>query len=173
MPSLSPDTHTAAEAAQLLHLEPLAEEGGYFRRTAESAVILPGGKRAWSAIYSLITPEGFSAMHRLATDEIWCFHAGDALESLRLRPDGGGDWVKLGLNVAAGERPQDVVPAHVWQGTRLAPGGRWALCSCVVVPEFVWSDFELGERAALSAAWPGFAAGILALTRPAPPAGKR
>ncbi len=173
MRPLIPENYTAAEVARLLRLEPLAEEGGYFRRTAESALILPGGQRAWSAIYSLITPEGFSAMHRLATDEIWCFHAGDPLESLRLRPAGDGDWVKLGLNVAAGEHPQDVVPAQVWQGTRLAPGGRWALASCVVVPEFVWTDFALGERAALSAAWPGFAEGILALTRPAPPAGQR
>ena len=85
---------------------------------------------------------------------------------------GGGEWVKLGLDVAAGERPQDLVPAQVWQGTRLAPGGRWALVSCVVLPEFVWTDFELGKRAALLAAWPAFAEGITALTRPAPPAGK-
>lgn len=170
---LSPDIHTAAEVARLLGLEPLAEEGGFFRRTAESTTILPGGRRAWSVIYALITPEGFSALHRLAADELWFFHAGDALESLRLHPDGRGEWVKLGLNPAAGERPQDVVPAQVWQGTRLARGGRWALVSCVVSPEFVWHDFELGERAALAAAWPAWAEDIGALTRPRPPAGRR
>ena len=162
---LSPDTHPAEEVARLLRLEPLAAEGGFFRRTGESATILPDGRRAGSTIYSLITPEGFSALHRLATDEIWCFHAGDAVDSLRLRPEGGGEWVKLGLDPAAGERLQDVVPAGEWQGTRLAPGGRWALASCVVAPEFVWSDFELGERAALTAAYPGWAAAIRALTR--------
>ncbi|MDI1335286.1 MAG: cupin domain-containing protein [Lacunisphaera sp.] len=163
---LSPEHYTAEEIARRLQLEPLEQEGGYFRRTAESATILPGGKRAWSTIYSLITPEGFSALHRLATDEIWCFHAGDALESLRLPPAGCGEWVKLGLNITAGERPQDIVPAQVWQGTRLAPGGRWALATCVVVPEFVWSDFELGERAALTTRYQEFATGIAALTRP-------
>ena len=93
--------------------------GGYFRRTAESETILPDGRRAWSVIYSLFTPEGFSALHRLKNDEIWCFHAGDPLESLRLKPDGGGEWVKLGLDLAAGESPQSIVPANVWQGTRL------------------------------------------------------
>lgn len=172
--NLSPDTHTAADVARLLRLAPLDQEGGYFRRTAEAATINPAsGRRAWSMIYSLITPEGFSALHRLATDEIWCFHAGDALESLRLRPDGGGEWVKLGLDVGADGRAQDVVPARTWQGTRLAPGGRWALVSCVVVPEFVWSDFELGERGALTAAWPDFAEGIQALTRTQPATGAK
>ncbi len=171
--SLSPDHLSAFEVARLLKLEPLDQEGGYFRRTGESATILPGGKRAWSTIYSLITPEGFSALHRLATDEVWCFHAGDPLESLRLKPDGSGEWVRLGLNLALGERPQDAVPAGTWQGTRLAAGGRWALATCVVAPEFVWSDFELGDRGTLEAAHPAWGDGIRALTRAAPPAGRK
>jgi len=169
---LSPDHLTAWEVVRLLKLEPLDQEGGYFRRTGESATILPGDKRAWSMIYFLVTPEGFSAMHRVAEDEIWSFHAGDPLESLRLRPDGRGEWVKLGLNLAHGERPQDVVPAQTWQGTRLAAGGRWGLVTCVVAPEFQLSDFELGSRDALTAAWPEFDDGIQALTRAQPPAVK-
>ena len=163
---LSPDTHTAADVVRLLRLLPLELEGGYFRRTAVSGDVLPGGtRRAWSAIHALFTPDGFSAMHRLAGDEIWCFQAGDPLESLRLRPGDSGEWVKLGLNPAANERPQDVVPARVWQGTRLVPGGRWALVSCVVVPEFVWTDFTLAGREALTAAYPAWTAEIRALTR--------
>ncbi len=169
---LTPEHLTAWEVVRLLKLEPLDQEGGYFRRTGESATILPGGQRAWSMIYSLITPEGFSALHRLGKEEVWCFHAGDPLESLRLRADGSGDWVKLGLNLARGERPQDVVPAQTWQGTRLVAGGRWALVTCVVAPEFEWSDFELGTREALTASHPGFAADIRALTRAQPPNGK-
>lgn len=170
---LTPEHLTAWEVVRLLKLEPLDQEGGYFRRTGESATTLPGGQRAWSMIYSLITPEGFSALHRLGKEEVWCFHAGDPLESLRLRPDGSGEWVKLGLNLAHGERPQDVVPAQVWQGTRLVAGGRWALVSCVVAPEFGWSDFELGSRAALSTAYGDFAEGIRELTRAQPPPGAK
>ncbi len=163
---LTPEHYSAGEVVRLLGLAPLEREGGFFRRTAESDAILPGGdRRAWSAIYALFTPEGFSALHRLTAAEIWCFHAGDPLESLRLFPDGSSRWVTLGLNPAAGERPQDVVAAGVWQGTRLAPGGRWALVSCVVTPEFRWTDFELGGREALCAAYPDWAADIDALTR--------
>ena len=89
---LSPEHYTAAEVARLLQLEPLDQEGGFFRRTAESAVRLSGsGRRTWSTIYSLITPEGFSALHQLTGDELWFFHAGDSLESLRLRPGGGAE----------------------------------------------------------------------------------
>ena len=172
MQSLSPDHQTAWDVVRLLKLEPLDQEGGYFRRTGESTTTQPGGPRAWSMIYSLITAGGFSALHRLRQDEVWCYHAGDPLESLRLKPDGSGEWVKLGLNLAHGERPQDVVSAQTWQGTRLAAGGRWALVTCVVAPEFVWSEFELGAREVLQAGWPEFAEGIRALTRAQPPKGK-
>jgi uncharacterized protein len=164
--NLSPDTHTAEEVARMLRLEPLEPEGGFFRRTAEASSVLPGtDRRAYSVIYFLITPAGFSAMHKLQTDETWCFHGGDGLESLRLLPNGVGKLVKLGLDVAAGETPQDIVPADAWQGTRLRAGGRWALVSCVVAPEFRWSDFVLGERAALTTAYPEFADEIRGLTR--------
>jgi predicted cupin superfamily sugar epimerase len=132
-----------------------------------------GSRRAYSVIHALFTPEGFSALHRLISDEIWCFHAGDPLESLRLHPDGRGEWVRLGLAPAAGLRTQDIVGANVWQGTRLAAGGRWALVSCTVVPEFVWTDFELADRAALAASYPAFLEGIGGLTRAVPPAGER
>jgi predicted cupin superfamily sugar epimerase len=172
MTKLSPDHLTAWDVVRLLKLGPLDQEGGYFRRTGESSTILPDGRRAWSMIYSLVTPEGFSALHRLAQDELWCFHAGDPLESLRLRPDGQGEWVKLGLNLAAGERPQDMVPAKTWQGTRLAAGGRWALVTCIVAPEFQWTGFELGSREALIAEYSAHAEDIRALTRVRPATGK-
>lgn len=163
--NLSPDTHSAADVARLLDLRPLEPEGGFFRRIGEAAERGADGRRAWSGILFLVTPEGFSAMHRMRADEIWCFHAGDALESLRLSEAGPGAWVRLGFDSSAGERVQDVVPGGTWQGTRLVSGGRWALVSCVVVPEFVWEDFELGRCEELTARYPAFAEGIAALTR--------
>lgn len=167
----------AAGVIAALGLQPLDQEGGWFRRTAESTLWLrPEGestpaRRAYSVIYALFTPRDFSALHRLGCDEIWCWHAGDGLESLRLRSDGSGTWVRLGANLAAGERPQDIVPAGEWQGTRLAAGGRWALVSCIVAPEFRWSDFELGDRLRLGAAYPEWCDAIHGLTREEPPAG--
>jgi len=171
---MSPNTHSAAEVVAALELEPLDQEGGFFRRTAEAGYYVRRDEqesRAYSVIYALFTPEAFSAMHLLTTDEIWCWHAGDALESLRLSPDGSGAWVKLGMNVAGGERPQDVIVAGVWQGTRLVAEGRWALVSGVIAPEFRWEDFRLGECEALVAAYPQWEAGVRELTRETPPSG--
>lgn len=163
---LSPDTHTAEDVARMLDLQPLEQEGGFFRRSLEAETILPGSaRRAYSVIYFLITPAGFSAMHKLETDEVWCFHCGDGLESLRLAPGGVGKLVKLGLDPTAGEVLQDVVPAGVWQGTRLKAGGRWALVSCIVAPEFRWSDFTLGDWRELTKGYPALAQEIMALTR--------
>jgi hypothetical protein len=163
---LSPDNYTAEAVARLLQLEPLEHEGGYYRRAAESDLILPGtGRRAYSIIYYLLTPSSFSALHKLGTDETWCFHAGDMLESLRLSPDGSGRTVRIGLELDEGAVPLSVIPANIWQGTRLAPGGRWALVSCFVAPEFRWSDFTLGDYDLLAKQYPAHALEIRTLVR--------
>lgn len=169
---------TAEQVVARLGLVPLDQEGGFFRRTAESGLwVRPRGAgdetRAYSVIYALFTPDSFSALHVLTTDEVWCWHAGHSLESLRLHPDGRGEWVWLGIDLAAGQVPQDVVPAGVWQGTRLVAGGSWALVSCVVAPEFQWQDFTLGERATLLTTHPEWAEGITQLTREETPRGRR
>lgn len=166
-PPLAPETHSADDVIRLLKLAPLPSEGGWFRRVAESELRLPGGeRRACSAIYFLVTPEGFSALHRVDAVETWCFHAGDAIELLVLGDErGSGQLVTLGTDLAAAETLQLMVPAGAWQGARLKAGGRWGLVSCVVAPEYRESGFELGGRAELTADFPRFAAAIGALTR--------
>lgn len=171
---LSSETHSATDVVEALRLAPLDQEGGFFRRTAEADlwVRLKGrneDSRAYSVIYALFTPEMFSAMHVLTTDEVWCWHAGDSVESLRLSPDGSGEMVRMGMDVAAGERPQDVIPAGVWQGTRMVDGGQWALVSCIMAPEFRWQDFTLSEREELAAKYPDWTDQINKLTRNVPP----
>ena len=83
---------------------------------------------------------------------------------LRLHPGGRGEIVTIGNNLFAGMRPQAVVPRGVWQGARLAPGGRYALLGCTVAPGFDYADYEAGARAALAAVFPQFAEEISALT---------
>lgn len=158
--------HTAAEIIALLKLEPLPGEGGFFRQTYASAVVLPGGRAAGTAIYFLITPDGFSALHTLATEEVWHFYAGDPVEHLRLGPAARtGVKTLLGPDLALGRRPQLVVPARACQGARLAAGGRWALCGCTMSPGWAAQEFALAGRAALLAQFPAWAADIHALTR--------
>ncbi|WP_415908032.1 cupin domain-containing protein [Oleiharenicola sp. Vm1] len=129
---LSPETHPAEEVIRLLDLAPLPTEGGWFRRTAESALRLPGAeRRACSAILFLVTPEGFSALHRVDAVETWCFHAGDPLELLVLGEGGAGRRVALGNDLAAGQALQAMVPAGAWQGRGCgrAGAGDWRRAS--------------------------------------------
>ena len=169
-------TAEARRVIELLGLEPLPLEGGYFRRTYESGIWLdmdgPEGegrrrRRSATAIYYLVTPESFSAMHRLASDEIFHFYTGDPVEMLKLYPDGTGEVVTLGPDLDRGMTPQVVVPRGVWQGTRLVPGGRFALLGTTVSPGFEYEDYEPGDREALAGQYPAYRTLIEALTRPA------
>jgi len=162
---------TPARLMALLNLEPLAGEGGFFRRTytgpemPEIAAAGPRSSRAISsAIYYLLFDEHFSAMHRLRTDEVYHFYLGDPVELLLLYPDGVGQVVILGSDLEAGQQVQLVAPAGVWQGSRVRPGGRLALMGTTMAPAFAPEDFELGERARLLATYPEQADLIRALT---------
>ncbi len=162
------------ELKRLLGLEPLPGEGGWFAETYRARESLPPGALGpgWpgprslaTAIYYLLTPESFSALHRLRADEIFHFYLGDPVEMLQLWPDGSGRTVMLGTDLAAGIRPQVVVPAGVWQGSRLVPGGSLALLGSTVSPGFDLADCEAGSRETLLAAYPAFRQSIAALTR--------
>ena len=151
-----------------LGLEPLPGEGGWFRRTWESPEKVAPDRAAWAVIYFLVTPEDFSALHQLETDEIWLFHAGDPLEHVILDPaDGAATVQRLGGDLLAGEIPQLVVQRATWQGARLVPGGTrgWALVSCTMAPQWVERECTIGRRADLLARFPAAHAQIVALTR--------
>src|SRR5262249_43063234 len=95
--------------------------------------------------------------HRLPTDEIFHFYLGSPVEMLQLYEDGRGRVVTLGSNLLAGQSPQLVVPAGVWQGSCLAPGGAFALLGTTMAPGFDFADFEPGDRSLLNAQYPEFA----------------
>ena len=158
----------ADEIKTLLKLKPHPVEGGWFRRTYTSAgsVELPRGVRAQgTAIYYLLEAGTFSEMHVLASDEIFHFYLGDPVEMLHLLPDGRSAVFTLGPDLAAGQHVQLVVPAGVWQGTRVVDGGKMALLGCTVTPGFDFADYRSGSYAELVAKWPVEAERIRKLTR--------
>lgn len=156
---------SAEDVIRLLDLVPHPAEGGFFRETYRAATAPPGADRCHAtAIYYLLTPETLSAMHRLTSDEVFHHYAGDAVEQLHLHPDGRSERVRIGADLAAGERPQVLVPAGVWQGARLVEGGRWALMGCTVAPGFSFDDYTHGDGAALARSWPAEADLIAALS---------
>jgi len=159
------------ELIQRFGFQRLEAEGGFFRATYRSKMQIAQGKPAASAILYLLTdePDCFSALHRLPSDEVYHFYLGDPVMMLWLLPNGQSEHVILGHNVLAGEQIQVVVPLGVWQGTFLLPGGKYALMGTTMTPGFTESDYEGGEREALTAQYPHEAAMIRRLTRPNAP----
>ena len=84
---------------------------------------------------------------------------------LQLFPDGRSAVFTLGPDLAAGQEVQVVVPAGVWQGTRLIDDGKLALLGCTVTPGFDFADYRNAPAAELIAKWPDQAERIRALTR--------
>jgi hypothetical protein len=117
-------------------------EGGHYRETFRDA---PGETRALStAIYFLLKAGEVSRWHRINAAEIWHFYAGAPL-ALSI-----GEEVRsathhiLGNDLAKGEQPQLVVPAHRWQSARSL--GAFTLVGCTVAPGFVFEKFELAPE---------------------------
>ena len=166
---------TAKDVKELLGLRPHPREGGWYVRTYEAAELVAaeafgdgryaGPRRTGTAIFYLLEPTTFSEMHRLRSDEVFHFYAGDVVEMLQLKADGSGAMVLIGNDLLRGQKPQVVVERGVWQGSRMVEGGQWALLGCTVSPGFEFEDYEPGERVKLSVGWPEFAEEIAALTR--------
>ena len=145
----------ADEGAAILSLVPLPEEGGRWAQT-----VLDGDS---SAIHYLLTDGDFSAMHRLDGQEVYHHYAGAPVALLLLFPDGSAAEVLMGDDLAAGQRPQVVVPAGVWQGSSTC--GEWTLLGTTMAPPYADEGFELGRRDELLADWPSAAGRIAELTR--------
>ena len=118
-----------------------------------------------TAIYYLLTPDTFSAMHRVRGDEMFHFYLGDPVEMLQLKSDGSGEVTILGQDIASGMRLQHTVTGRVWQGSRVRHGGKYALLGTTMAPGFEYEDYETGERRELIARYPQHADLITSLTR--------
>lgn len=131
----------AKDVIELLGLQKHPREGGYFRETyrsqgkTENTVATHGGVRNYSTcIYYLVTANEFSELHRIKTDEIFHFYAGDAVNLHLIEENGKLVTVELGNDLSKGNGPQAVVPQNTWQGLCLQEGGTWALLGCTVAP---------------------------------------
>ncbi|WP_296578256.1 cupin domain-containing protein [Phreatobacter sp.] len=131
---------TADAIIALLGLKP-HPEGGFFVETFRDA---PGadGRAASTAIYFLLRRGERSHWHTVDAVEIWHWHAGAPLRlSLAAGDAGPVAHLVLGADLAAGERPQGIVPPHHWQAAESL--GDWTLVGCTVAPGFDFAGFRL------------------------------
>ncbi len=174
-------------------------EGGYYTETYRSTETYPVKKSdtefdthsppthlraASTAIYFLLRAGEVSHFHRIKSDEMWHFYAGDPLNVYCLRAEGRAPILHLGPDPKAGQWFQGVVPKDTWFGAKLAEFQKpnpsqpnasppnasppvkqgYALVGCTVAPGFDFSDFELAKRAELTQTFPQHAELIKALT---------
>lgn len=152
-------------------------EGGHFCETYRAAETIAHahlperfkGDRAFStAIYFLLAGHEFSALHRIHADEMWHHYDGGALTVHVIDRDGQYVSIRLGKNLARGERPQAVVAAGCLFGASVAdpgPAGSFALVGCTVAPGFDFADFELPTRSQLLRDYPQHRQLVEQLTR--------
>ncbi len=135
---------SAADVIRLLDLKP-HPEGGHFRETFRDSPTLEGGRAASTAIYFLLARGERSHWHRFDAVEAWHWYAGAPLALATALDDAGPiARVTLGCDLAAGERPQAIVPARAWQTAESL--GDWTLVGCTAAPGFEFSGFELAPQ---------------------------
>jgi uncharacterized protein len=133
---------SAADLIARLDLKP-HPEGGHYRETFRDSELDASGRSRSTAIYFLLARGKRSHWHRVDAVEIWHHYAGDPL-TLQIADENGPRSIRLGPDLAAGEVPQAVVPAHAWQAAEGT--GDWTLVGCTVAPGFEFAGFELAPK---------------------------
>jgi len=131
---------SAEDVIRILDLKP-HPEGGHYRETFRDSETIDGDRAASTAIYFLLKRGERSHWHRIDAAEIWHYYKGDPLELTILEDGGRALRHVLGADIENGQRPQVVVPAHVWQAAK--PLGAYTLVGCTVAPGFRFETFEM------------------------------
>jgi uncharacterized protein len=142
---------TPDEIITLLDLQSLPVEGGLYKEN------LNGDPHASAIYYMLVAPQ-VSRLHKLEHLEIYAYHAGAAARMLLLHPDGRIERPVLGMDLAAGERPQVIVPAGTWQATEST--GEWSLLGTVMSPPYAEGRVTFAETDSLVRDYPAAATDI-------------
>ncbi len=160
-------------------LQPNTQEGGYFAGTYTSAIgisnkDLPGFKPIketrpiCSAIYYFLDNNGFSAMHRVTGDMLYHFYSGDPVQMLLLYPQNSPNRSEICIfsnDITSGGSPMKLIPGGTWLGSRLTPGGNYALMGVTMAPGFNPNDYDIAKRDDLIKQYPEQEALIRDLTR--------
>lgn len=144
----------------ITHLDMAAHpEGGYFKQSFVSPEKIrlaahTAERNLYTSIYFLLRSQDISHFHRLKSDELWYFHTGNAVTVHILDADGNYRAEKLGVDLAAGERPQVLVQKGSIFGSTVDAENTFSLVGCMVSPGFDFADFELLKQAELLKLYP-------------------
>lgn len=144
----------------ITHLDMAAHpEGGYFKQSFVSPEKITlathlAERNLYTSIYFLLRSQDISHFHRLKSDELWYYHAGNAVTVHILDAKGNYRVEKLGLDLAGGERPQVLVEKGSIFGSTVDAENTFSLVGCMVSPGFDFADFELLRQVELLQLYP-------------------
>ena len=141
-----------SRAADLIHtlidtlgLKPHPEGGHYGEVYRSAARVQPhdsrGDRAALTTIYFLLAAGEVSRWHRVASDEVWHYYAGDPLELFVAAPGFAAVTRRVLGPVGDGVRPVHVAVSDQWQAARST--GAYTLAGCTVGPGFEFADFQM------------------------------
>jgi uncharacterized protein len=151
-----------AEIIKLLDLRP-HPTCGFTNEIYRSALTVPkadlppdydGPRTLGGFLYFLVTEQARIRLHRIRSDQMYHHYFGDPLEVLLLYPDGKSEVRVVGTDLAAGMRPQLLVPGSTFHAGRIRAGGTFALLGTSVWLRAEPSDVEMGNAEPLAAAYP-------------------
>lgn len=171
---------TADDIRQILNLSHNDAEGGYLAPVYQASLRAPNSildgfpavepaRALCDAIYYFLDGKEVSILHRVKGDMLYHLYIGGPVEMFMLHPDSDGpaaETVVLGTNLGTGMQPVRSVPGGSWLGSRLIGDADYALMGVSMAPGFNPADYEIADRAALSAAFPDHEDLIDTFTRP-------
>lgn len=149
-------------------------EGGYFAETFKSSdKVRPLNPRyqkdfsanhretvslrsAGTAIYFLLEHHGFSAFHKLKSDEVWHYYSGGSPIYIHIIDTQGElkTHVLGNPSITQNAAFQIVIPAGCWFAAEVFDKKYFGLVGCTVTPGFEYDDFELANRQELVEQYP-------------------
>jgi uncharacterized protein len=153
---------SAEDYIRNLDLQP-HPEGGFYREIYRSEHTLftqhnetesPPERNLLTSIYFLLHNGDTSCFHRLKSDEIWYFHAGDPIAIHTIDAQKSYRCVMLGPDAGHGEVPQMIIPAGTLFGAGPAVKNGFTLVGCAVAPGFDFRDFEMFDPLELLQLYP-------------------
>ena len=153
---------TAQQLINHLNLQP-HPEGGYYRETHRSPLILPhsilpssysGDRSAMTSILFLLPQGTRSRPHKVLSEELWIFNQGDPLLlTSRMDKFTNDDEPNVQHTILSNSPTapnfQHLVKPNEWQAasplppTTTGPIHGYSLVSCIVAPGFDFADFEM------------------------------
>ncbi len=162
---------TASEIIKFLSLEHAT--CGFINESYRSSLQIPssalpagysGSRSLGNVLYFLVTPQAGVELHRIRSDQMYHHYLGDPLEVLLLYSDGTSEVRVVGADLAAGMRPQLLIPGGTFHCARVRRGGEYALLGTSVWLRAEPPDVEMGDAKKLSDSYPSAKAEIASFT---------